>query len=244
MGLLEKAPTAVGALLSEKGCSVMNKEKSFIKASTVLFDFDGTIMNTNALIIDSWQHTYRTLEGREEDEETIVRTFGEPLLKSMEKAFPQVSPEKAVDIYRSYHLDCFGERITLFPGVKELIEELYHKGFKLGVVTSRMRATTEEAMAKYGIHHYFHSVVTWDDTHKHKPDPEPVYIALRQLNSTPQESIMVGDSMYDILCAKNAGVRSVLVGWALAVTEEEKTGPEGPDYIIPNAKDLSNMLEL
>jgi phosphoglycolate phosphatase-like HAD superfamily hydrolase len=50
--------------------------------------------------------------------------------------------------------------------------------------------------------------------------------------------------MYDILCAKNAGVRSVLVGWALAVTEEEKTGPEGPDYVIPKAKDLSNMLEL
>lgn len=221
----------------------MSKESPLVKASTVLFDFDGTIMNTNTLIIDSWQHTYRTLEGREIDEESIVRTFGEPLVKSMEKAFPHVDPNESVEIYRSYHRDSFGERITIFPGMKELIYELYHRGFKLAVVTSRARLTTEEAMVKYGIKDYFHSVVTCDDTTKHKPDPEPVYIALRQLNSTPQESIMVGDSMYDILCAKNAGVRSVLVGWALAVTEEEKNGPEGPDYFIRQAEDLLQLLE-
>jgi pyrophosphatase PpaX len=220
----------------------MKLEKTSVSASTVLFDFDGTIMNTNDLIIDSWQHTYRTIEGREGDKEAIVRTFGEPLLKSMEKAFPQVPPEKAVEIYRNYHLDSFGDRITLFPGMKELIEELYHQGVKLGLVTSRMRATTDEAMTKYGIGSFFQSVVTWDDTHKHKPDPEPVYIALRKLKSQPEESIMVGDSMYDILCARNAGVRSVLVGWALAVTEEEKNGPQGPDYFINEPSDILKML--
>ena len=85
--------------------------------------------------------------------------------------------------------------------------------------------------------------MTCDDTSKHKPDPEPVFIALNKLKSDPDESIMIGDSMYDILCAKNAGVLSVLVGWAMAVTEEEKTGPDKPDYFVDSAKGIVKLLE-
>lgn len=212
------------------------------RIDTVLFDFDGTVMNTNDVIINSWQHTFRTLENREEDEAKIIATFGEPLQVTMEKLFPNVPVEESIQVYRSYHYDNFGELISLFPGMKELIAELKKRGYKLGMVTSRLRRTTEQGMEKYGIMEYFDTVVTADDTDKHKPDPEPINIALEKLGSVSEKSIMLGDTMFDILCAKNAGVKSVLVSWAMAVSEEEKTGPNRPDYIIDQANDLLKLL--
>lgn len=212
------------------------------KIDTVLFDFDGTVMNTNDVIINSWQHTFRTLENREEDEAKIIATFGEPLQVTMEKLFPNVPVEESIQVYRSYHYDNFGELISLFPGMKELIAELKKRGYKLGMVTSRLRRTTEQGMEKYGIMEYFDTVVTADDTDKHKPDPEPINIALEKLGSVPEKSIMLGDTMFDILCAKNAGVKSVLVSWAMAVTEEDKNGPNRPDYIIDKAEDLLGLI--
>ena len=161
---------------------------------------------------------------------------------TMEKLFPNVPVEESIQVYRSYHYDNFGELISLFPGMKELIAELKKRGYKLGMVTSRLRRTTEQGMEKYGIMEYFDTVVTADDTDKHKPDPEPINIALEKLGSVPEKSIMLGDTMFDILCAKNAGVKSVLVSWAMAVSEEEKTGPNRPDYIIDQADDLLKLL--
>ena len=218
-------------------------DRANTKITTILFDFDGTLMNTNDLIIDSWRHTFRVIEDKDIDEDEIIRTFGEPLIKTMEKTFPNVPTEECVEIYRSYHRDSFGDRISLFPGVKEMLEELKALGYKMAVVTSRAALTTREAMEKYEIQDLFDVVVTCDDTDKHKPDPEPVRIALNQLKSSPEESIMIGDSMYDILCARNAGVLSVLVGWAMAVTDEEKLGPDKPDYFVETADDIVKLID-
>lgn len=209
---------------------------------TILFDFDGTVMNTNEVIINSWQHTFRTLESREEDVEKIIRTFGEPLAVTMKKTFPQVPVEESIEIYRSYHYDNFGELISLFPGMKELLQHLQDEGFKMALVTSRLKATTMEGLEKYGIKDYFDAVITAEDTDKHKPDPAPIEIALEKLKSAPENSVMVGDSMFDILCARNAGVKSVLVSWAMAVTEEERKGPDAPDFEIDEAMDLVQVI--
>lgn len=212
------------------------------KITTVLFDFDGTIVDTNGLIINSWQHTFRTLEGKERSEAEIVATLGEPLLLSMKNLLPQFPPEEAIEVYRRYQHGNFSDEISMFPGMGELIRELKHRGYKMGIVTSRMTNTTMQGLDKFGLRDCFESVVTCDHTEKHKPDPEPVYIALDQLGSKPHESIMVGDSKFDVLCAKNAGVISVLVGWALALSEADRTGEHEPEHIIHRAEDLFNLL--
>ena len=98
------------------------------KIDTVLFDFDGTVMDTNNVILMSWQHTFRTLRGREEDREVIVKTFGEPLELTMKKFFPEVPAEEALEVYRSFHRDNFGELINLFPGMRELLAEVKRRG--------------------------------------------------------------------------------------------------------------------
>lgn len=212
------------------------------KITTILFDFDGTIMNTNEVVIKSWQHTFRTVEGKERPVESIVSTFGEPLVKTMARLLPQISVEEGVRIYRSFLLEHYDEMIHPFPGMVDLICKLKERGYKTGLVTSRVGDTAVQGLEQFGLLHHMDCLVTCEDTDKHKPDPEPIRIALRKLGSEPAEAIMLGDTMYDILCARNAGVRSVLVGWQMAVSEEEIKGPNGPDYIIKKPDDLFDIL--
>lgn len=210
---------------------------------TILFDFDGTVMNTNEVILRSWQHTFQTIENRQEDEAKIIETFGEPLEVTMRKFFPDMPVDEAVEIYRSYHRDNFGDLITVFPGMKELLAEVKRRGYKTGLVTSRLLHTTKQGLEKYELEEYFDVVVTADDTKKHKPDPEPINIALAKLHSAPETSIMLGDTMFDLLCAKNAGVASVLVSWSLALQAGDDFGEAAPDHIIEKAEDLLELLQ-
>ncbi|MGI6734049.1 MAG: HAD-IA family hydrolase [Anaerovoracaceae bacterium] len=212
------------------------------KITTILFDFDGTIMNTNEVVIKSWQHTFRTVEGKERPVESIIRTFGEPLFTTMARLLPQIPVEEGVRIYRSFLLEHYNEMIYPFPGMVDLVRKLKEQSYKTGLVTSRVGDTTVQGLEQFGMLPHMDCLVTCDDTDKHKPDPEPVKIALRKLNSQPSESIMLGDTMFDILCARNAGVRSVLVGWQMALSEEEIKGPNGPDFIIEKPEDLFSIL--
>ncbi len=208
---------------------------------TVLFDFDGTIMDTNDVIIGSWQHVYRTLRGEEGDLDYILSTFGEPLEYSMEKSFPEVSTEESVRIYRDWHRERFLEMIRLFPGVEEVIREVKARGFKTGISSSRLRITLEQGLNKYDLGKYFDVVVAVEDTENPKPAPDIALKTLELLDSKPENAIMVGDSRLDILCARNAGVPSVLVGWSATLagkTKEDFAPGEAPDYIIEKPEEL------
>lgn len=220
------------------------KDRPMGSIDTVLFDFDGTIMDTNDVILMSWQHTFRTLENREEKVEKLVKTFGEPLETTMRRFFPQIPIEESIETYRSFHRDNFGELIHLFPGMRELLSELKGQGYNLGLVTSRLWQTTLQGLEKYDIREFFDAVVTAEDTTHHKPDPEPVQIGLEKLGAEPEHAIMLGDTLFDILCAKNAGVRSVLVSWSLALKGEsrESLGRNAPDYVIDRPEQLLELL--
>lgn len=222
----------------------MKKGTFMSNIDTVLFDFDGTIMDTNDVILKSWQYTFMKLENREEEQDKLTATFGEPLEITMAKFFPNAPLDEAIEIYRSFQRDNFNGLITLFPGMKELIIELKKRGFKTGLVTSRLYQTTIEGLDKYGLRQYFDAVVTPEDTDKHKPDPAPINIALAKLGSEPEHAVMLGDTLFDILCAKNAAVKSVLVSWSLALAgkTKEDLGKDAPDYIITKPEELFEII--
>ena len=207
--------------------------------NTILFDYDGTLMDTNEVVLQSWQHTFRTLRGREEDPEFIRSTFGEPLVKTLAKLFPEVPVEKSLDVYRTFQREVFTDFVEVFPGMLELLKELKQRGYKLGLVTSRTKDTTWDGLKHYGMDKYFDAVITAGDTDKHKPDPEPILITLKRMDSVPQETLMVGDTMFDLECARNAGVKSVMVEWSVTMTSEEMAQA---DYVIKTAEELLDIL--
>lgn len=215
------------------------------KIKNVLFDFDGTLMDTNDVIIQSWQYTFRTIEGREEDEKVLLATFGEPLEFTINKFFgvDGAKMDEYVEIYRSYQREHFADDIKLFPGIMEMLEQLKSEGYTLALVTSRLRSTTMQGIEKFGIGRFFDIIITADDCTKHKPDPQPINITLEKLGALPEESVMLGDTVMDIGCARNAGVRSVLVGWSMALAEEEAAAKAAPDYIIESPSSLSALLK-
>lgn len=212
------------------------------KYKGVLFDFDGTIMNTNDIILKSWQHTFRTVEGAERPFEDIAPTLGEPLKLTMANFFPEEDPEDMIDIYRSYQQSIYQEEVHLFPGIPEIIRSLSERGYLLGLVTSRLRDSTMDGLRKFGVAQYFDAVVTASDTKAHKPDPEPCLTCLKLLGIEPEEALYVGDSKFDVMCARNAGVPFVLVGWSICVTEEQKEGIYKPDFHIDDPKELLNLV--
>ncbi|MBR2619223.1 MAG: HAD-IA family hydrolase [Firmicutes bacterium] len=211
---------------------------------TVLFDFDGTIMDTNNVILMSWQHTFRTLENREEDESKLTATFGEPLEYTLERFFPDVPVEESIEVYRSYQRKNFSDLIALFPGMKELVIECKARGYKTGLVTSRLKRTAMEGLEKFDLTKYFDVIVTPEDTDKHKPDPEPVNIALEKLGSQPENAVMLGDTLFDIQCSHNAGIGAVLVSWSLALAGKtyEDLGEDAPDHIIEKPEELFEII--
>lgn len=213
--------------------------------NTVLFDFDGTIMDTNEIIIQSWQTTFRKLRGREEDRAVLLGTFGEALEDTMRGFFPDIPLEKGLEIYRGFQRSNFLNNISLFPGIRELLEKLRQKQVTTALVTSRLRFTTEQALDKFDLNKYFDYVVTADDVTRHKPDPQSINIALEHLGSLPEESLMLGDTIYDIQCARNAGVMPVVVSWSYALSKElEADFPSGvrPDHIIDEPAELLNLI--
>jgi len=210
--------------------------------NTILFDFDGTIINTNDVIIEAWQYTYRHFLGHEKPVNHIERSFGEPLLITMEREFPGVPAIESATIYRNRQAEKAGELVKLFPGVVEMLKAVKEAGYKTCVVTSRTRETTLGYMNQFGIAHYFDELVSCDDTTIHKPNPEPALMGLAKVDAKAEEAVMVGDSPYDMLCANNAVVKTVLVEWR-AKGNDEKLKECQVDYIIEKPMDLLEVLK-
>jgi pyrophosphatase PpaX len=208
--------------------------------STVLFDFDGTLANTNQLIINSFKHIYSVFHNNECDEAYITSTFGEPLLTTMNRDFGAYNMEDVLACYREYQNERFNNEVTLYDNVPEVLEYLKKKGVKLGIVTSRLRNSTEEAIKSFNIEKYFEVVITANDTEKHKPHKEPLMMALKAVNSKPQETYYVGDSRFDMECAINAGAVPILAGWQEG--SKELAEKYNIKYVLDNMWNLTKLI--
>ena len=210
--------------------------------NTVLFDFDGTLVNTNDVIIASWQHTYKHYRGREESIEKITACFGEPLLITMAREFPEVAPEDSAEVYRQFQQQNAHLLVKIFPGIVDLLKALKEAGYRMGIVTSRTRESALRYMDMFGITEYFEAMVTCDDTTVHKPNPEPILLGLEKMGITKDEAIMIGDSPFDIKCANNAGVKSVMVDWRITCDNSALITDSVWDYEIKEPMDLMKVL--
>lgn len=206
----------------------------------VLFDLDGTLIDTNKLIIDSFKYTYKTCLDMEVGEGEILKYFGEPLKVTLKR----YSEEKADELYRTYidyNESRHNDTVTIFEGVQELLGELEKQGFTLALVTSKRRKVALMGLDLFDIRKHFKAFVALEDTELHKPNPAPVIKALELLGAQPEEAIMVGDSVFDIHCAHGAGVKAALVTWSAA------HGFQGDDisadYVVQTPFELINIIK-
>ena len=212
-----------------------------MKFKGVLFDLDGTLLDTSELIIKSFNHTMNKHYQRNADIEVVRSYFGRPLRTAMEFMGPD-KVEELIASYREYNLLHHDSSVKVFSGVAEVIRQLYEAGILLAVVTSKTHATAIRGLRLFNLDKYFTSVIGCERSLKHKPDPEPVSVALSDLNVPANECLMVGDSPYDLISAKSAGVKTAAVSWSdlpLATLLAEN-----PDYIVNSMEELLSICEV
>ena len=212
------------------------------KYKAVLFDCDGTLVDTNSVILASWDHTFMTYLGRHVTPEEVLGTFGEPLEESMERIFAGIDPKQTVATYRKFQYEYWDKEIEYFPGIAEMLAGLRKAGVKTGIVTSRYWESTAIRPFNLKDRDEYWPVIDPNSTDKKKPNPEPCLKALEVLGMDKSEVLMVGDSKHDIACGRNAGLKTVLVGWSLAYQKEDATGMQIPDYTIETPEELLEIV--
>ncbi|MGD6871076.1 pyrophosphatase PpaX [Sutcliffiella horikoshii] len=203
--------------------------------NTVLFDLDGTLIDTNDLIIESFLHTLDHYYPEQYGREDVLTFLGPPLYDTFVK-MDESKVDEMVAHYRAFNMSKHDDYVTEFEGVVETVKLLHEKGLKLGIVTTKMRQTVVMGLKLTGLDQYFDVVVCLDDVTNAKPDPEPIHLALQQLGSTPDEAIMVGDNFHDILAGKNAGTKTAAVSWTIKGVEYLQSFE--PDYTLTHMQDL------
>ena len=204
----------------------------------ILFDLDGTLIDSNQLIIDSFQHTFKTHLGLDVPATEIVHTLGRPLVEILR----QYGADKADDMLETFCV--FNETrhdtaIKLFPQVKETLTELKSAGIKLAVVTGKRRRLAWRGLRLFGLDAFMTVVVTPEDTSLHKPHPAPVNKALELLAQRPENTLMVGDSPLDIASARAAGTYTAAVNWGVVPLRFMLA--KQPDFIIQTMPDLIDL---
>jgi pyrophosphatase PpaX len=179
-----------------------------------LFDLDGTIVDTTELIRQSFRHASREVLGKQLPDEVLMANVGQPLMTQM-KLLNAEKAQELYDVYRRFNHMHHDDFIRAYPGVEELLQELKKRGARLAIVTSKSRDTVNMAFRAIPIEHYFETVVSTDDTDFHKPDPQPLQLAMRRLDVIPDESVYIGDSPFDIEAGQAAGVVTAAVGWGI-----------------------------
>lgn len=209
--------------------------------TTVLFDLDGTLINTNDLIIASFTETLNHYYPERYKREDILQFIGPPLYDS----FYSIDKERVDEMivrYREHNLKHHDLLVKEYEGVYETVEALHKAGYKLGIVTTKIRDVVLRGLKVGRLDRFFDVIVALDDVKKAKPDPEPIVKALEKLDSSPEETIMVGDNHHDVLAGKNAGTKTAGVAWTIKGRkhlEEYK-----PDYMLENMKDLLKILQV
>jgi pyrophosphatase PpaX len=183
-----------------------------VRYPAVLFDLDGTLIDSGAIILASFRHATQTVLRREIPDAELAALVGGSNIHDQMRAIDAAQVDELVRVYRE-HNEPLHDELEAFEGIEHVLARLKRDGRLLGIVTAKRRKTVELAFAVLPLERYFDVVVTSDMTERHKPDPEPVLTALGRLGVGPAEAAFVGDSPFDVASGKAAGVFTVAVAW-------------------------------
>ncbi len=207
----------------------------------ILFDLDGTLIDTNELIIESFVHTFNVLGKPRPSRDEIIDCFGEYLIHTMYKFFNDIDKvEDAVRIYREFNLKYHDDKVSTFTNAHELLKILKNRGYKLGIVTSKSRGPALKGLTHLSLINYFDAIIAGDDVKNHKPHVEPILKACNELGVSPSKCLMIGDSAYDIESGRGAGTKTCGVLYSFM---KDKLLKADADYYVNDLMDVLNVIK-
>jgi pyrophosphatase PpaX len=211
-----------------------------MRLPVVLFDLDGTVVDSGAIILASMRHAAKQVLGVEPPEDELMAAVGGPGLEAQMRALAPDRVEELVVTYRA-HNEPLHDELVCCAGVDDVLVRLKDEGRTLGVVSAKRLETIDLAFRTVPLGHLFDVVVGGDETERHKPHPEPLLLAAERLGAEPKDCAYVGDSPFDIRAAKAAGMQAVAVTWG-GIHTRERLEREQPDAIVDSAEELHDVL--
>jgi pyrophosphatase PpaX len=209
-----------------------------VRYPNVLFDLDGTLIDSGAIILASFRHATRTVLAREIPDAELAALVGGSNIHDQMRAIDADRVDELVRVYRE-HNEPLHDELEAFEGIELVLAELKRQGRRLGIVTAKRRRTVDLAFAVLPLERYFDAVVTSDMTERHKPDPEPVLTAIELLGATAAATAFVGDSPFDVGAGRAAGVFTVAVAWGNIHPAEHL---DEADVLVESPRELLGVL--
>lgn len=207
----------------------------------VLFDLDGTLIDSLELLVSAMTHAFDSRQGPRPTVEEWVATIGRPLLWQFgQYATGDDDLQHLVQTYRAFQLEHHDRLTRAYDGIPALVAALDSTGHVLGVVTSKFEQLAKRSLAHVGLAPHFDVVVGADHTTKHKPDPDPLWFALRELGHEPSRAVYIGDSPFDVMAANAAGVTSIGVTWGASA--HEPLLQAAPKHVVHTVAELASLL--
>lgn len=206
----------------------------------IIFDLDGTILDTEELILRSFEYTLKTRLNMEVDRRELLKIFGEPLQKQLEYFEPELA-DSLSKTYREYYAKHSAAMTKTFPYVTEVLNQLVSKKIFIGVVTNKKHGPAEKGLKDLGLFSKIDFLIASDDVTQSKPHPEGILTGLSKLNIEPHKTLMVGDSPLDIEAANRAHVKSALVGWS--IFDDQRFTESPPDFRLDKMTDILKILQ-
>ncbi len=211
-----------------------------MRYETVLFDLDGTLIDSGAMILASFKHAAQDVLGIDVPDEQILAAVGGPGLLEQMRALDAARVDDLVASYRA-HNEPLHAGLQPCRGMLRLLGELDDEARALGIVTAKRRATVDLAFAVLPLERYFDVIVTSDDTERLKPHPDPILKAVELAEAEPTKTAYVGDSPFDVRAAKAAGVGAIAVNWG-KIHSADALRAEQPDALVDDPEELYGVL--
>ena len=214
-----------------------------MKIRGILFDLDGTLIDTIDLIIQAFEHSFAVCLNKKMPRAELVKYFGLPLRSAMENYVDKNQVETLCAVYREFNLKYHDELIKPFPGVKETLSVLQQRGIKMAVVTSKQVPMAKRGLQCMGLETYIEAVIGCDICQHHKPHPEPMEKALSALKLKAEECLCIGDSPFDLQSGQAAGCYGTVAVSYTSFDWQEMLDEGNPTYILKEMPDLIKIID-